>query len=85
MLRTVQMPLVSTSVILPAILHAMKTFKSTTISVIISAQCGHRLRHMERAQSAQFYAPTKASINEFRLCHVFIIRLVVLSKGVGHY
>ena len=44
-----------------------------------------RLRHIERVQSAQFYAPTKASIKEFRLYPVFILRLFVLGKGVGHY
>ena len=42
------------------------------------------LRHMERAQSAQFYAPTKASMKEFRLYPIFILRLFVLGKGMGH-
>ena len=51
----------------------------------MSAQCGPRLRHMERAQSAQFYAPTKASIKEFRPCPVFILRLFVISKGVFEF
>ena len=36
-----------------------------TILVIMSAQCGSRPRRIEHAQSAQIYAPTKASIKEF--------------------
>ena len=40
---------------------------TNTISVIMSAQCGPLQMHMENTQSAQFYAPTKASIKEFCL------------------
>ena len=58
---------------------------TTTISVTMSVQCGPSQMHMEHAQSTQFYAPTKASIKEFRLYPVFILRLFVSSKGVGHY
>ena len=47
--------------------------ETTTISVIMSGQCGPLLRHMERAQSAKFYAPSKASIKESRLYPVFIL------------
>ena len=50
----------------------------------MSAQCAPSQMHMENAQSAQFYAPTKASIKEFRLYPVLILRLFVLGKGVGH-
>ena len=52
---------------------------------IMSAQCGPCLRHRERAQTAQFYAPIKASIKEFWLCPAIILRLFVLSIGVGHF
>ena len=41
----------------------------------MSAQCGPSQMHMEHAQGTQFYAPTKASIKEFRLYPVFILRL----------
>ena len=39
---------------------------------------------MEHPQNTQFYAPTTAWIKELRLYLVFILRLFVLSKGVGH-
>ena len=57
---------------------------TTTILVITSVQCGPSQMHMEHTQSTQFYAPTKASIKEFGLYPVLILRLFVLSKGVGH-
>ena len=53
-------------------------------SVIMLGQCGPSQMHMEHAQNTQCYAPTKALINEFRLYPVFILRLFVLSKSVGH-
>ena len=59
------------------IVFAFSDNPSTTISVIMSAQCGPRLRYIEGAQRAQFYAPLKASIKEFRLCPVFILHLFV--------
>ena len=58
---------------------------TTTISIIMSAQCGPYLRHIERAQSAQFYASTKASIKEFWLCPVFILRQVMKLKVILPY
>ena len=40
----------------------------------MSAQCSPSQMHMEHAQSTKFYAPTKASIKEFRLYPVFNLR-----------
>ena len=57
---------------------------TTTIPVITSAQCGPPLMHMEHTQSAQLYAPTKASIKEFRLYPALVLRIFVLCKCVGH-
>ena len=54
-------------------------------SVIMSAQCDPSQMHMEHAQSAQFYAPTKALIKEIRLYPVFILRLFDFFMKFGQH
>ena len=63
---------------------SIPTGDTTTISVFTLAQCGPSQMYMEHTQSPQFYAPTKSSKKEFGLYPILILRLFVLSKGVGH-